>query len=599
MSALTSRVLRGLSMAVMIVAARSLVGTRTYERQAPPAGRRHTVPPPPAADLRPAEAGSGSPEVAEATAPPYLPKALRAPAPTFPGRAGAQSWIWTRRWDLCVMGALAVVLGVVHAVGMGRYPAFFDDEGTYISQAWAIDAHQGLAPYTYWYDHPPLGWIVLAGWAKAVPMFGADLHAIAAARGFMVLTFVVSACLVYVIARRLGLRRPFAGLAMVLFGLSPLAVHYQRMVLLDNIAVAWVLGAVALALCLRGRLWAYAGSGVCLACACLTKETFVLFAPAVVLAVWQGAAGPTRRFALAVFTSLFVLVLAFYPLFAALRGELLAGSDHTSIVDGVRFQLSREGSGSLFDPHSGSRNLIDSWISLDWIVLVLGLLALPIGLYVRRFRPIALALAIPVLMALRPGTYLPAMYVIGLLPFAALLAASAAQWLWRPREGRDWLAAGGGRRGPVPVASLGGSAAILVVLAAVVLLAVPKWSSGLATQMDTDLNGPYRDAVAWLDANADRDSTTLVDNTVWTDLVERGFDQSRTVWFYKLDLDPAVRIPWQQFDYVVATNIMVGLRGLVPRTAEVIRHSVPVARFSSGPENVEIRRVVTTDVSGR
>jgi hypothetical protein len=590
MSALTSRVLRAISMAVMLLAARSLVGQRTDTRRVEPA-RRPRVPAPPAVDVGPAQAAPGHPEVAGPAAPPFRRPPLGAPAPALPGRAAAQSWVWTRRWDLCVMGAMAVVLGVVHAWGMGRYPAFFDDEGTYISQAWAIDAHQGLAPYTYWYDHPPLGWITLAGWAKVFPMFGADLHAVAAARGFMVLTFVISACLVYVIGRRLGLRRPFAAVAMLLFGLSPLAVHYQRMVLLDNIAVAWVLGAVALALCCKGRLTAYAGSGVCLAGACLTKETFVLFAPAVLLAVWQGAEGPTRRFAVAVFTTLFALVLAFYPLFAALRGELLAGPDHTSLVDGVRFQLSREGSGSLLDPDSGSRQLIDSWMSLDWLVLALGLLALPVGLYVRRFRPVALALVIPVLMALRPGTYLPAMYIIGLLPFAAILAAAAAAWLWRPGAARAWLAAGRGRRGPAPVASLGGSAAVLVVLAAVALLAIPKWSSGLANQMGTDLNRPYRDAVAWLDDNADRRSTILVDNTVWTDLVERGFEQSRVVWFYKLDLDPAVQVPWQQFDYVVATNIIMGDLDRLHRTNEVIRHSVPVVRFAAGPETVEIRRV--------
>lgn len=591
MSAPTSRVLRTLSMAVMLVATRSLVGARTYPRQVTPARR---PPPAPAVGVRPTQAASGGAEVAERPHRPYPSEPLPSPAATLPGRAGARGWIWTRRWDLCVMGVVSLALAVVHAWGMGRYPAFFDDEGTYISQAWAVNAHQGLAPYTYWYDHPPLGWILLAGWAKAVPMFGPDLHAIAAGRWFMVLTFVVSACLLYVIARRVGLRRPFAALAMILFGLSPLAVHYQRMVLLDNIAVAWLLGALALALCCRARLSAYAGSGICLACACLTKETFVLFAPAVLLAVWQGARGPTRRFALAVFASLFALALAFYPLFATLRGELLAGSNHTSLVDGVRFQLSRQGSGSLLDPDSGSRQLIDSWLSLDGIVLALGLLAMPVGLYVRRLRPIAIAFLVPVLMALRPGTYLPAMYVIGLLPFAGLLAAGAAQWLWRPRAGRDWLASRRGRRGPVPVTSFGGSAVALVALAVVALLAVPRWSSGLGSATGSDLNRPYRDAVAWLDANADRSSTILVDNTVWTDLVERGFAHSRTVWFYKLDLDPSVRIPWQQFDYVVSTNVIVGSLDRLPRTNEIVQHSVPVVRFASGPETVEIRRVDAT-----
>jgi hypothetical protein len=82
-----------------------------------------------------------------------------------------------------------------------------------------------------------------------------------------------------------------------------------------------------------------------------------------------------------------------------------------------------------------------------------------------------------------------------------------------------------------------------------------------------------------------------VDNTVWTDLVERGFARERTVWFYKLDLDPAVRIPWQRFDYVVSTNMLVGNLDRLPRSREVYANSAPVVRYAQGDEVVEIRRL--------
>jgi hypothetical protein len=59
--------------------------------------------------------------------------------------------------DLSIVGLLAGIVGVVHAWGMGRYPRFTDDEGIYVSQAWAVGKLHALAPYTYWYDHPPLG----------------------------------------------------------------------------------------------------------------------------------------------------------------------------------------------------------------------------------------------------------------------------------------------------------------------------------------------------------------------------------------------------------------------------------------------------------
>ena len=58
-------------------------------------------------------------------------------------------------------------------------PAATDDEGTYLAQAWAVQHGQGLAHYTYWYDHPPLGWIQLAGLSWVPALFFPDLIAVA------------------------------------------------------------------------------------------------------------------------------------------------------------------------------------------------------------------------------------------------------------------------------------------------------------------------------------------------------------------------------------------------------------------------------------
>src|SRR3954465_9737148 len=55
-----------------------------------------------------------------------------------------------------------VVIGVAHALNLAGWPRYFDDEGTYYSQAWAVEHLGSLAPYTYWYDHPPAGWLQMA-----------------------------------------------------------------------------------------------------------------------------------------------------------------------------------------------------------------------------------------------------------------------------------------------------------------------------------------------------------------------------------------------------------------------------------------------------
>lgn len=61
-------------------------------------------------------------------------------------------------WLLPVLAVTAAVL----VVGLEGNPQRIDDEGTYAAQAWSVFHLGGLTHYTYWYDHPPLGWIQIA-----------------------------------------------------------------------------------------------------------------------------------------------------------------------------------------------------------------------------------------------------------------------------------------------------------------------------------------------------------------------------------------------------------------------------------------------------
>ena len=54
---------------------------------------------------------------------------------------------------------------------------------------------------------------------------------------------LVTAVLIFVLARRLGLRHGYAVLAMGLWGLSPLVGLEMRQVFLDNIALPWLIAA--------------------------------------------------------------------------------------------------------------------------------------------------------------------------------------------------------------------------------------------------------------------------------------------------------------------------------------------------------------------
>ncbi|MGH8464569.1 MAG: hypothetical protein ACRESP_05640, partial [Pseudomonas sp.] len=142
------------------------------------------------------------------------------------------------RADFTIVGVLMLLAAVTRIYNLENYPGWYVDEGVYVSQAWAV-LHLGeLAPYTYWYDHPPGGWLQLSGWfALTGALIRHGAQSVLAGREFMVVMAMAVAALLYVLARRLGLRRGFAILASLLWILSPLAISFSRLVLLDNIAV--------------------------------------------------------------------------------------------------------------------------------------------------------------------------------------------------------------------------------------------------------------------------------------------------------------------------------------------------------------------------
>jgi Dolichyl-phosphate-mannose-protein mannosyltransferase len=508
--------------------------------------------------------------------------------PGLPGR------LWRHRASIVLLLGLLMVVAVIHSTGMGRAPQRVDDEGTYVAQAWAVQHWHTLGHYTYWYDHPPLGWLLLAAWTTLTGAFDRAATAIAAGREFMLVVQLLSAALLYGVARRLGLRRPAAAGAVLAFSLSPLALGMHRAVYLDNIATPLVLAAFLLALSPTHRLAAHAAAGLCLGGAVLVKETSLLLVPAVVWQFWQVSDRRTRRYSLILGGSLFVLVGVAYLLYAALRGELLSGPGHVSLAEAVRFQLTeRASSGSSLDLHSLSRRTLELWLSQDPWLLGAATVLVPAGLAIRRLRPVTAAFAILAAVALRPG-YLPVPLVIGMLPFASLLVAGVADSAWgRPGHrtpGRTEVEGerryGRPRPGQVLVA-----AGIVMALA----VAAPHWWQRDRDLMTADRDRPFRQAEAWIVENVPHDARLLVDDGLWVDLVERGYRPGQVVWFYKLDTDRDVkdRYPrgWREFDYLVSTATLRSFPDNLPEAREAQRRSKVVVTFGHGAQRVEIRKV--------
>ncbi|MFD8716727.1 ArnT family glycosyltransferase [Streptomyces sp. NPDC059629] len=527
--------------------------------------------------------------------------AQRRPVPTAgsTGRTSPPLRLRSSRADLLLCAVLLLAILAVQGWNIADYPTLSDDEGTYLAQAWAVQEGRGLAHYTYWYDHPPLGWIQIALLTWIPSALDPGLMTVGSMRVAMLLVSAASAVLVYVLGRRLSLPRWAAGLGMALFGLSPLSVVLQREIFLDNIAVMWLLLAFCLAASPSRHLWHHFGAGLAAAAGVLTKETMLVVLPALLVTMWRHGHADTRKFALTGAVTACTLAGLSYPLFALLKGELLPGAGHVSLWDGIKYQMSRPGSGFILDPGSGSYGVLHSWLYYDRVLPVGGLAGALLLLVVHRWSVTARALAGPALavvilaaVALRPGGYLPAMFIIGALPFLALVLAGATASVAHAAL-RRWRAEGERR------AVTGGRYALAAVLAlAAGAYVVPKWYDGDRTAVTADANAPYRQASKWLGREvADpADTRVLVDDALWLDLVHEGYRPGLgVIWFYKADLDPAVTktLPhgWRDLDYVVASPTVRRDARDLPNVRAALRHSIPVAVFGTGADRVEIRQI--------
>jgi cellulose synthase/poly-beta-1,6-N-acetylglucosamine synthase-like glycosyltransferase len=511
---------------------------------------------------------------------------------------------------------LFAFVGLVQAVNLAHWPATFFDEGTYISNAWAVP-HGALSNYTYGYGHPPLGWLMVSLWTWTSGLFGNTISSVLVGRQLMAALSIISCFLLYVFARRLGIARIFAAAAVVLFALAPVALYFHRLVLIDNPGVTFALAALVLALSPRRRLWIFAASGACFAASVLSKESMLVLLPVLLLAAVQNSDRRTRRYCLTLLGSFLLLTLLAYPLYAALKGELLPGPGHVSLVGEVQTQLfTRKATGSVFDPQSQTYGIVHYWLHLDPWLLGSAFLLAPIALVRRTTRVAALAFLIQCAMVLRPG-YLPFMYVIGLLPFAAVVVAGTAETLWRFVISGPQQVAAGRRRWRVvadwapwrlaPVLRAGAAAVLVALLGAFAIGAAPGWAGADRAAMTLRLDGPSLAAKRWLLRNVDHSERLLVADDYWVFLIEQGYDAhpvkggffSRTVVFYwPFDFDPAVKreFPqgWKDLDYVVSTEGMRNDATEVPRTAQALEHSRVVVSFGRGSARIDIRQIEHT-----
>jgi 4-amino-4-deoxy-L-arabinose transferase-like glycosyltransferase len=457
-----------------------------------------------------------------------------------------------------VFGLMLIGL-VAHGLNMLESPSFtwLDDEGTYVAEAWAILRTGQLAHYTYMYGHVPGGWILLAGLMLITGGPRALDMPVDTGRLLMLILHVAMVPLLYRISRKLGCGTPAAALAAFVFSVSPLAIFYQRIFLLDNAMLFWTLVSLDLLLNGQGRLSRFALSGLCFGLALLTKETDLFLVPVLLYMVWKWRRAHQGRFAIVAWLLPMIVVTSWYPLYAVLKGELLpegftlqifgqtlafASGPHVSLLEALLWQGGR-GGGGIFDPNNEFwYNARAFWMPKDSVLLFVGMAATAInllrGIRCHRTGAASLLSLLPIIY-LDHGGIVFQHYVLFAIPFLCLNIAVLVSPVFSHLPARH--------------------AAILAVVIAGGLLG-HYWQTNALQPLFTDHGSQTgREVIVWIKQNLPAQSMIVTRDSFWPDLHEPGlegvaFPNVHDHW--QVGTNPAIRDgvfhdDWHNVDYLL------------------------------------------------
>lgn len=446
---------------------------------------------------------------------------------------------------------VAIVLGVlfvVQALNVFNYPAYTIDEGNFMANAWAL--LQGkIVPYVYTYDHPPLGWIQIAGWTKLTGGIASFGNAINSGRVLMLVLAVASSLMLYLITSRMSGSRSAALLAMILYTLSPLSMLYRHEVLLDNIGMFWLLLSLSLITTGKSRLGTFALAGAALGIAILSDETFLFFVPVMLYAVWLYATKFQRKFSLVTFFYIILSITSTYALLALLKGELFPSASHQSLIGALLQNFQAPVVNGQFS------EVWNSWMQTDKIFLAAGTIAMFLNILggtVNRFQLLAALFAATFWIFLLSSKTVSPDAIVLLLPFLALNIAMALnmplRWLTR-RIGFDLVRA--------------------LLIFSLIGLVIPAGIQEAQQLLSKNVTGPQQQAMLWIRDNIPHQDVVITSSYLYTDLhdpqgmaVGGGQPFSQAQIYTEAALDPQIadqdlQENWQKINFLVVDDSML------------------------------------------
>jgi len=490
---------------------------------------------------------------------------------------------WLSTHESWVLAAVILLSAAAFSFNLFSFPYFENDEGTYVSQAWWFVKYHQLSPYTYRYDHSPLGWMIIGFWQviSGGPFtFGFSINS---GRILMLIFHLVSAFFIFKITKRLVPNVWIASGAVLIFSLSPLGLYFQRRVLLDNLMTTFMLASIYLLLKDGRNLFSVLVSAILFGMALLIKETAIFLLPGMIFLVFVNSLRENRTFALTSWTLTVAMIFSIYILFAVLKTELLPASwpvtlnrnPHVSLVEAISYQVNR---GQNHSPLSGFEEFLKTffdWLRRDPFIILGGLSAMVINFIAYRKKKNFLAislLSLSFFLFLLSGKLIINFYIIPLLALFSISIPLALYFIFNSQKKLNFA------KNLVPWEIVG-----------VVLV------TGFFFFRNTDAyqvneTSKQKQAVQWAKTHLPESAKIIVDNFAFLDMRESRNANDKAFanadFFWNFGYDPQVRDTkfagdWQKVDYIMLTHEMVVQMGGGSQDLllSAFRHSQPVAEW--------------------
>jgi len=359
----------------------------------------------------------------------------------------------------------------------------------------------------------------------------------------MLILHLLSSTFLFSISKKLTQNSLAGLLSVTFFSVFPVAIYFQRRVLLDNIMTFWLLASLFFIVQNNFKLHRILISAVLFGVAILTKETAVVLIPIYIYSISVYSHLRQKIFAIGLWLVITLLISGLYVLYALLKGEFLpygsflgGNSPHVSLLETIKFQLNRDG-GGILDPESSLFwGRLRDWFSSDPTLIVSGILAtiinLVLGIKLISNRLMAFYSVSLWVFLLRGGLVLD-FYIIPLIPFLALNIVGVLMTLKQAIAAK--LAPPLKQLSSVPIFAL---SSVLILLC---FISSQSFSNNL-NLFTSDQTTPQKQAVDWILSRERPEAAILIDDYAYIDLHVRNRKNFKFAdWYWKADLDPQIR----------------------------------------------------------